>query len=138
MILQLTSCQVGAVGGGLANTVGSVTEGLGNTVKSGGNIAREGLSSEEGEGEGSTTPARAPDTADEVTSKFQGIDEAPNKNPEATNGVMQRFKDATVDEVTRDAGNTSIKAAAEVPGKGTYATNISETKKYSIRHKHSE
>ena len=63
---------MGAVGGGLANTVGSVTEGLGNTVKSGGNIAREGLSSGEGEGEGegSTAPARAPDTAKEVTSKF--------------------------------------------------------------------
>ena len=66
---QLTRCQVGAVGGGLANTVGGVTEGLGNTVKSGGNIAREGLSSQEGED--STAPAKASntDTADEVTSK---------------------------------------------------------------------
>lgn len=117
---------MGAVGGGLANTVGGVTEGLGNTVKSGGNIAREGLGSGEGEGEGATAPAGAPEKADEVTSKYQKIDVATIKNPKATNCVMQRVEDATRPP---NAGNTLGEAAAEAPEKGTYVTSIVESKK---------
>lgn len=43
---------MGALGGGLANTVGGVTSGLGNTVQAGGNMVRDGMSSEKAEASG--------------------------------------------------------------------------------------
>ena len=84
----LTGCQVGAVGGGLANTVGGVTEGLGNTVKSGGNMAREGMSSNEGQGS-----AAGGKTAKGKTSK--GVEEVANKNSEVTDTATQKTEDVS-------------------------------------------
>ena len=40
--------QVGALGGGLAGTVGGVTDGLGNTIQAGGNMVRDSTSSDTG------------------------------------------------------------------------------------------
>ena len=84
---SLTSSQVGAVGGGLAKTVGGVTQGLGNTVKSGGNIAREGMGS--GEGQGSAAGG-ATDTASEE--KGEMLKRLPTKAPMSLISLRRKLR----------------------------------------------
>ena len=114
------------MGGGLANTVGGVTEGLGTTVQSGGNIAREGLSG--GETEGSATE-RAEDTATDVKSKVsEGVEEVGEKSSEITDTAAQKADDTSAGDIAGNARDKVSEGAEEVADKGAEVTDVAEQK----------
>ena len=63
--------QVGALGGGLAGTVGGVTDGLGNTIQAGGNMVRDSMSSDTGKSSDTgDVESSATETAETAKSKI--------------------------------------------------------------------